>query len=160
MTEIEKEIVDVGKIDRILEKAKICRIALIDGDFPYILPMFFGYSITGGKLELYFRCEEKGKKIDIIKQNSNAAFEVENFIEIIPGKTPVDFVGVYQSITGTGTIEVITGIDKITGLSLIIKKYDESGQSKECSLSEQMLNSFAVLKLTADEFCCKEHNVE
>ncbi len=160
MTEIEKEIIDAGKIDRILGKAKICRIALIDGKFPYILPMFFGYSITGGKLELYFRCEEKGKKMDIIKQNGNAAFEVENFIEIIPGDNPVEFSGVYQSITGTGTIEVITGIDKITGLSLIMSKYDESCENKECSLSEQMLNSFAVLKLTADEFCCKERNVQ
>lgn len=160
MTEIEKEIVDVGKIDRILGKSKICRIALLDGEFPYILPMFFGYSLTGGKLELYFRCEEKGKKMDIIKQNSNAAFEVENFIEIIPGDTPVGFSGVYQCIIGNGTIEVITGIDKITGLSLIMQKYDDISAGKECSLSEQMLNSCAVLKLTANKFCCKERNVQ
>ena len=49
---------------------------------------------------------------------------------------------------------MITGIEKITGLNLIMKKYKE--KPEEGKLPEQLLNAFAILKLTAGEFCCKE----
>ena len=98
---------------------------------------------------------EKGKKIDLIKNNNNAAFEIDKLHEIIKSEDNSGFTEpTYQSITGTGVIEVITGIEKITGLNLIVKKYKE--KPEEGKLPEQLLNAFAILKLTAGEFCCKE----
>ena len=151
----EREITDFDEIDRVLGESRVCRIALIDDDFPYIIPMCFGHNLKGGKLELFFRCEEKGKKIDLIKNNNNAAFEIDKLHEIIKSEDNSGFTEpTYQSITGTGVIEVITGIEKITGLNLIMKKYKE--KPEEGKLPEQLLNAFAILKLTAGEFCCKE----
>ncbi|MDE7362225.1 MAG: pyridoxamine 5'-phosphate oxidase family protein [Oscillospiraceae bacterium] len=156
MTGIEREITDINEIENILRASRVCRIALIDGAYPYIIPMCFGYSLTGGKLEIYFRCEEKGKKMDLIKANNNAAFEIDKLRDIVKTDPACGFAAQYQSITGTGTIESITGIDKITGLNLLMKKY--FGGTPESKYPEQMLNSFAILKLTAGKFCCKEHN--
>lgn len=154
----EREITDYDEIDRVLSSSRVCRISLINGEWPYIIPMCFGYNLNGGKLELFFRCEEKGKKMDLIKNNSNAAFEVDKLLEIVNDKDYYGFaVPSYRSITGTGVIEVTTGIEKITGLDYIMKKYGET--PKEGKLPEQVLNTFAVLKLTAGEFCCKEHNI-
>lgn len=154
----EKEITDFDEIDRVLSSTRVCRIALFDGGWPYIVPMCFGYNLEGGKLELFFRCDEKGKKMDLIKNNSRAAFEIDKLREMVKGKE--SHYGFsepyYQSITGTGIIEVTTGIEKITGLDFIMKKYGE--RPGEVKLPEQFLNAFAVLKLTAGEFCCKEHN--
>ena len=138
----EREITDFDEIDRVLGESRVCRIALIDGDFPYIIPMCFGHNL-------------KGKKIDLIKNNNNAAFEIDKLHEIIKSEDNSGFTEpTYQSITGTGVIEVITGIEKITGLNLIMKKYKE--KPEEGKLPEQLLNAFAILKLTAGEFCCKE----
>lgn len=156
MTGPEKEITDIGEIESVLQAARVCRVALIDGEFPYIIPMCFGYDLTGGKLEIYFRCEEKGKKTDLIKSNSRAAFEVDRLHDIVKTDDAHGFSANYHSITGTGTIESVTGIEKITGLNLLMKKY--LGGIPENKYPEQMLNSFAILKFTANEFCCREHN--
>lgn len=156
MTGKEREITDINEIEDVLRSARVCRIALIDGAYPYIVPMLFGYNLTGDKLEIYFRCEEKGKKMDLIKANGKAAFEIDRLHEIINTDHSLGFAAHYHSIAGTGTIEVVTGIDKIAGISLLMKKY--LGGTPENKYSEQTLNSCAILKLTADELCCKEYN--
>lgn len=151
------EITNFDKIEHLLRAARVCCVALNDGKFPYIVPMCFGYNLAGGKLELYFSTEEKGKKMDLLKADNNAAFEIDKLIDIVKeGDNTLGFKAQYRSITGTGVMETVTGIDKITGLNLIMKKY--GGNPANTKYSEQTLNSFAVLKLTAYEFCCKEHN--
>lgn len=155
----EREITDFDTINSVLNSTRVCRIALIDGAWPYIVPMCFGYDLEGGKLELFFRCEEKGRKFDLIKNNNCAAFEIDKLHDIIKNDKFYGFSTMsYHSITGTGEIEVITGIEKITGLEFIMKKYGEF--TDNAKIPEQVLNSIAVLKLTAGEFCCKEHNAD
>ncbi len=148
----EREIKNFDEIDALLAQSRVCRIALIDGEYPYIVPMCFGYSLTGGKLELYFCGSEKGRKVELIKRNHKAAFEIDKLHEIVKSNEGFGIAARYHSITGTGEIEFITGIDKITGLNLITKKYGEGSQDNK--VSEQELNSMVVIKLTADEFCC------
>ena len=154
MTGSEKEITDINEIEDVLRSAKVCRIALIDGAYPYIVPMCFGYNFTGERLEIYFSCKEKGKKMDLIKSNGKAAFEIDRLHDIIRTDHSLGFAAHYHSITGTGTIEIVTGIDKITGIALLTKKY--LGGDPENKYSEQTINDCAILKLTADELCCLE----
>ena len=152
-----QEITDINEIDAVLNDAQMCRIALLDGDKPYIAPMLFGYCLSGGNPEFYFRCGEKNELIDIIKKNNKAAFEIDRLYEVVPGeKNQSLFEAAYEFVGGTGTIEFITGIDKITGFSHILKKYNKNGG--ECNISEQILNSFAVLKLTATQIFCKKQS--
>ena len=152
-----QEITDINEIDAVLNEAQMCRIALLDGDKPYIAPMLFGYCLSGGNPEFYFRCGEKNELIDIIKKNNKAAFEIDRLYEVVPGeKNQSLFEAAYEFVGGTGTIEFITGIDKITGFSPILKKYNKNGG--ECNISEQILNSFAVLKLTATQIFCKKQS--
>ncbi len=151
---ILKEITDINEIESVLEEAKMCRLALFNGEKPYITPMLFGYCLSGGNPEIYFRCGEKNEITELIKKNNSAAFEIDKLGEVCPRKeNPCLVEAVYESVVGTGTIEVITGIDKITGFSHILKKYNTNA---EHNISEQVLNSFAVLKLTVTEICCKK----
>ena len=155
MINSEKEITQTDEIEDVLRSARVCRVALIDGAYPYIVPMLFGYNLTGERLELYFRCEEKGKKMDLIGSSANAAFEIDKLYDIVKIDHSLGFAAHYRSIAGTGTIESVTGIDKITGISLLMKKY--LGGTPDGKYSEQALNSCAILKLTVDELCCKEY---
>ena len=158
MRRSEREVKDISEIERILNEAKVCRIALMDGEYPYMIPMCFGYTLEGGELVLYFHTSAKGKKMELLKKDNNAAFELDVMGDIIPGEIACDFSAYYECITGRGSIDILNGIEKITGLNCIMSKYDKSG--REHKYSEQMLNSVAILKLTAEEFCCKAHRPE
>ena len=69
----EREIKDRKEIEAIIERANVCRIGLSDGKMPYVIPMDFGYKDNC----LYFHCAREGKKIDIIKRNNSACFEMD-----------------------------------------------------------------------------------
>ncbi len=155
MRRADREITDISEINRILNEASVCRLALFDGDYPYIIPMCFGYTIDGGQLVLYFHCAAQGHKIDLIKANNNAAFEIDKLERIIEGEIACDFSAAFESLTGRGEIEIINGIEKLTGLNHIMKKYSDT----EHKYNEQSLNSVVVLKLTAEDFCCKAANI-
>ena len=38
----------------IMRKCDVCRLAFHDGDYPYIVPLNFGLSVTGDTVELIF----------------------------------------------------------------------------------------------------------
>ena len=44
MRRIDREITDFVEIESILNDASVCRIGLVDGSEPYIVPVCFGYS--------------------------------------------------------------------------------------------------------------------
>lgn len=158
MKRAEREVTDIKEIERMLNEAKVCRIGLMDGDYPYIIPMYFGYTLDGDQLVLYFHSTPQGKKIDLIKQNNCAAFEIDMMGDICPGDMAIDFSSSYECITGKGTIDILNGIEKLTGLNSIMSKYNNS--SKEHKYSEQMLNNVVILKLTAEQFCCRSQHTE
>ena len=65
MRRSEREVTDIAEIERILNEAQVCRIALVDGEFPYLIPLCFGYTLESGELALYFHSALQGKKPEI-----------------------------------------------------------------------------------------------
>ena len=64
----EKEIKDKKEIEQIFKEAHVCRLGMVDGKIPYIVPMNFGYRDN----ILYFHSALSGRKIDILKNNMSA----------------------------------------------------------------------------------------
>jgi uncharacterized protein len=64
MRRSDKEITDSREIAAIMEKAAVCRIALVDDDFPYIVPVNFVVRNN----YLYFHSAGTGRKIDILRK--------------------------------------------------------------------------------------------
>ena len=54
----DKEITNSPDLEVILQKAKVCRLGLLDGDLPYIVPINYGYN-TG---EIFIHAAKEGKK--------------------------------------------------------------------------------------------------
>lgn len=158
MTGTDREITEIASIEKLLKEAQICRIALMNGEYPYVIPMCFGYKLEGSHLELYFHTSPKGQKIELLKKNNLAGFEIDHLTGIVREENDCGITALYECITGTGSIEIINGIEKLTGLTSIISKYDE--EKMEHKFSEQVLNSIVLLKLTADSFCCRTHCVD
>ena len=64
MRRTDKEIKDRQQIDAIIKKANCCRIGLVDGIYPYIIPVNFAVNNN----HLYFHSAKEGKKIDILRK--------------------------------------------------------------------------------------------
>jgi len=75
----EKEIHDKDELEEILKNGTICRLGLFDNNVAYVVPMNYGYS--GGSI--YFYSADSEKKIEIMRKNNYACFEIEAGTEIV-----------------------------------------------------------------------------
>ncbi|MCL2773442.1 MAG: pyridoxamine 5'-phosphate oxidase family protein [Oscillospiraceae bacterium] len=153
----EREITDKTEIIKVTDKCDVCRVALSHNNVPYIVPMNFGYEYADGRLILYFHCAKEGRKLDIIKENSAACFEMDCSHNIISGEKACNYSMEYESVIGNGNI-VIVGDGEIEekrrALDLIMKKY---APEKSFEFSEANISSVTILKLNVREFTGKRH---
>lgn len=99
----EKEITDRGELLRILRDARICRVALVDGDRPYLVPLTF--ALDGDDLVLH--SARAGRKIDALRRNPAVCFEVEEGVELVRGGTSCQFGMRFRTVIGFGDVEFV-----------------------------------------------------
>jgi uncharacterized protein len=120
MRKKERAIQDRGKIEEILDRAIVCRIALSENDLPYIVPVCFGYSNDC----LYFHCAPEGRKLDILRKNNRVCFEVDIECEPVKSDRACSWGMRYRSVVGFGTgLIVWDEQEKRQALNLIMEHY-------------------------------------
>ncbi len=124
MKRSDREIKDQKEIDGIIERADVCHIGLSDGNMPYIVPMDFGYKDNC----LYFHCAKEGKKIDIIKRNSSACFEMDiDHTFLKPEGHPCGWGAKYQSVIGFGKAFIVENFEeKSEAMNIVTQHYGGS----------------------------------
>lgn len=153
MRRSDREVTNIEDIEEIIKKCDVCRLALANDNIPYIIPMNFGYTLSEGKLALYFHCANVGKKLDMIRINSNACFEMDCSHKLITGETACDYSMEYESIIGNGIISIIKDNDhKSMALNTIMKKYSAI---ENAIYEDKMLNAVTVFVLEAADFSAK-----
>jgi hypothetical protein len=146
----DKEITDRKIIEQLLAGSDICRIAMIDRDRPYMVPLNYGYADNA----LYFHSASTGKKIELLKQNGRVCFEIENHNEIIRDEIPCEWTSRYRSLIGYGTIEFITGHEeKKKGLDVIMSHYGKTGKN---DYKDNHIQNIIILKLNIEEISGKQ----
>jgi nitroimidazol reductase NimA-like FMN-containing flavoprotein (pyridoxamine 5'-phosphate oxidase superfamily) len=120
MIRSEKEITEKTEIESIIQQSVVCRLAFSDGQNPYIVPLCFGYIND----TLYFHSAKEGKKLDILRRNSQVCFEFDIGTETKPGKTACDWGMAYQSVIGFGQALMVEDVaEKRKALELITSQY-------------------------------------
>ena len=94
----DEEISDKSGVDAIIKKARVCKLGMVNGNTPYIVPLCFGYQDNS----LYFHSALKGKKIDCLQNNSNICFEFDLIAEPKEAEEPCAWGMNYQSVVGFG----------------------------------------------------------
>lgn len=149
----DREIRDFNKMLEILKGCDCCRIGLVDDFGAYIVPMNFGYEVIGNELILYFHSANEGKKIDLIKKQGIASFEMDCKHELVAGNIGCNYSFLFQSIMGRGEIEIVRKEnEKVHGLKKIMKRYTD----KE-DWDFEAIESVTVLKLAVRGWSCKEN---
>ncbi|MBQ4374797.1 MAG: pyridoxamine 5'-phosphate oxidase family protein [Erysipelotrichales bacterium] len=151
----DREVKDIREILQIVEKAKILHLGLFDGEYPYVVPLHYGYEYAEEKQEFtfYMHSAKEGHKLDLIAQNPNVCAELECDIELISGgEVPCAYGSAYASLIGKGHAEIVKNVEeKIKGLKLFMR--NQTG--REFAMDERMASSVAVLKVTVPQFTAK-----
>lgn len=149
MRKKEKELINNKEIEQIFKEAHVCRLGMVDGKIPYIVPMNFGYRDN----ILYFHSALSGRKIDILRENPNVCFEIDIPGEVINSKEACSWSMNYRSIIGEGKAEFIWDEDeKADALNIIMGHY--SGKTN-WDINRKMLKNTLVFKVLINNMSAK-----
>ena len=150
MRRSDKEITDSQEIAAIMEKAAVCRIALVDGNYPYIVPVNFVVRNN----YLYFHSSTEGRKIDILRKNNQVCFEIDIDVETVKGDSPCSCGTRYLSVIGFGLAFFLERTnEKKQALNYLMEKY--SGK-KDCSYKAEALEKVAVFSVKIEKITGKK----
>ena len=150
MRKARQEIKDKQVLEEILSGAILCRIAMMDGDLPYIIPFNYGYRDGC----LFIHSAPEGKKIDLLGINPEVCFEVEDRMEITRGDQACDWSTRYRSIVGYGKVEILSdAASKQLGLEVIMAQH---GAPELHEFNQKNLDRMVILKLNITSMTGKQ----
>jgi len=157
MRRSDREVKNISEITDIIERCEVCTVALNDTDgVPYAVPMNFGHCRENGKTVLYFHCAMQGKKLDLIKADNRAAFEMNCSRQLVPRDSEGECTMAYESVMGKGVIEFVADEDKLKTLGVLMKHYNKDG----FTINEAVAKHTCVFKLTVQEMTGKRNSVK
>jgi uncharacterized protein len=151
MRRFDKEVNE--EVEEIIRKADVCRIAIANGDIPYIVTMNYGYTDIQGR-RLYFHCANNGRKLEMIRKNNYVCFEMDIDHKLFKGEKACSWGMKYRSVVGYGNITIITEKEiKKRGLNCIMTHYGGEGDHL---YDEKVLDKTTILQLDIKEISGKK----
>ncbi len=148
----EKEISDRKTLEQIIHIAKVCRLALQAEPVPYLVPLNYGYAEGA----LYFHSAPTGRKLDLMRQNPRAAFEISLDLGIVEAEQACGWSASFQSVIGHGRIEFLEDpAEKRYGLDTLMAQYAEG----EFSYPDATLEKTCVYRLVIEAMTGKQSRV-
>jgi uncharacterized protein len=144
----DKEISDRAAMEAVIAEATACRVAMVDGGRPYLVPMSFGYKDNA----IYFHSARQGRKIDILKKNPSVCVAFDVNTVLAKGTLACDWGIRFRSVICFGRAVLVDDPDeKRAGLDTIMAQY-----SKEThTYSEEKLRATRVIRVDIDEMTGK-----
>lgn len=147
----EQEITAPEELDDVFASAEICRIALPDGDIPYIVPVNFGYR----ERRLYFHTAPQGRKMDLIRRHPRVGFEVEADLVLKPAPQPCGWSMAYRSVIGWGVARILEEeAEKRAALDIIMAHYTTG----PFAYRAESVSRVAVVEIRIEEMTGKRSN--
>lgn len=149
----DREVTDFKKITEIISECDIIRIGLSDGEFPYIVPLNFAYTVCGEQIEFYVHGAMAGRKYELMKRNGKCSFEMDIplIMECIAEKKDVTMR--YKSVMGTAVITFLEGSEKQNAIdNIIMQRYD---QTRYFEYNKAVVKHTAVARLSAIDITAK-----
>lgn len=116
----EQEIHDKAVLDEIFQNGEICRIGIKGGEFPYIVPVNYGYKDNS----IYFHTACEGQKIEMLKENPNVCVQIDIDISIEETEVPCNWSTKYKSVIGFGKAIFVNDLEeKKYALDIIVRHY-------------------------------------
>ena len=145
----EREVKDKTEIERIIQKALVCRVALADGDSPYVVPVCFGFKDGA----IYFHSTPEGKKIEILRKNNKVCFEMDIDTKVIEGEKGCEWGIQYASVIGYGIASFVEDLEeKKHALRVLLRHYSD----KTYEFPEPSLDKVTIVKIRVESMTGKK----
>lgn len=155
----DRAVDDPKAIEEILNRATVGHLGLCLKNQPYVVPLLFA-SKDGN---VYLHSSDSGMMMQFLRNNPSVCFEVEEFLNVVPGPVPCKYTNTYRSVIAFGTAHILTDLDEKTeGLRLIVAKY--AGEEVARALTKDMIEEYrstllhratAVIKIRIDQITGK-----
>ena len=153
MRRSDREVTDPAEIRKIVDEAKILHLGLFDGEYPYVVPMHYGYRAEEGRLIFYTHGAKEGHKLDLIAANPKVCVELDCGVEPISGgEIACRYGTTYASVIGRGMAEVVTDTEeKILALKLLM----EHQTGRRFEIDARMADAVGILRIRVETFTAK-----
>lgn len=151
MRKFQREVTNFEEIIKIIEQCDVVRLGLYADDYPYVVPLSFGYEAADGSICIYFHCAAEGKKIDLLRADDRACAEFDIFHRYVD--TGHSLTADYESVMGFGHVQPCAGVEKVKGIRLLLEHTGYADRSAEqCAALPQV----SVYKMVFTSFTAKK----
>ena len=124
----EREVTDFNTIVDFIDEVRIVRLGLYDKneiDFPYIVPMNFGYKIVDGEIKLYIHGARAGRRWELFKQNDLCSVEIDidDGLELVPSHK--DITERYRCVMAKARVRLLEGDELVKGIECCVERLPE-----------------------------------
>ncbi len=153
----DREVTDFDKIISIIDACKVIRLGIADGDFPYIVPVNFAYTVNGQEICFYIHGAMAGRKYEMLTQSPFCSFEMDIPLEIDCIAEKKDVTMRYKSVMGKASVRFLEGEEKRQAIdTIIMARYEET---KNFEYNKAAIQRTAVGKITVIEMTAKENPI-
>ena len=154
----DREVTDFNEIVKIIDECEVLRLGLADGDFPYIVPVNFGYEVDGEQMYFYFHGAKEGRKYELLSKNPCCSFEMDIQMKIDCVEETGDVTTRYKSVMGTAEVEFLEGEEKKTAIEkYLMGRYEETRNFEyKCARMEHT----ALVRLRVTDIIAKVNAVK
>lgn len=79
MRRYENQVHDRKILTAILDNIMVVHVGMYDDEYPYVVPMSFGYETTEEKLLVYLHCAREGHKVELWSKNPKVSLTFSMF---------------------------------------------------------------------------------
>ncbi len=156
MRRSDREVTDFGEMVSIMEKCDVCRIALHDAEYPYILPLNFGMEIENEQVVLYFHGALEGKKYDLMEKDNRVSFEMDCEHHLVTSEEKGSCTMEYESVIGRGNMEYVPEEEKYDALVCLMRHYHK----EDFPFQKEVMAQTKVFRLIVQEMTGKRRKIK
>ena len=151
MRKADREIKSRDEIIEIIKRCDVCRLVFSNGEQPYIVPLNFGVEVDDKKIILYFHSALEGTKVDIMKREMKATFEMDTKHELQYYEEKGYCTMSYESVIGKGKIRILPENEKMKALKTLMAQYhkDKEAYFNPVAIPRTLVYSLEVEEITA-----------
>ena len=131
---------DLQLCESIISRCSVCRLGMVEGDRPYVIPLNFGYRDK----TVYIHTALSGRKLDVIARNPNVCVEFDTGHELVKGAVSCKWTMHGESLMAEGRAELIkTAEAKRQALKIIMNHYGGEGDD----IPDTALSAVTILRI-------------
>lgn len=126
--------------ESIISRCPVCRLGMVDGDRPYVIPVNFGYRDK----TIYVHTGLEGRKLEILSNNPNVCVEFDTGHELVKGVVSCKWTMHGESVIAEGSAELVkTTAEKQQALEIIMAHYGGEGHD----IPDSSLNAVSIIRI-------------